>query len=293
MWIILFCLTVLVTFVLMIRLLGGTEVKTDDSEKKDSKLKSLVPNVGLPVVLLVIALIAVLGAIFYFWGSIEYWVSGSDTDQWWKDLLDLPILTVVQDNYGWIGLALIIIGMNTKKPKGLQGAGWVLMLVAIFSTVYYSGYAEWTRDKVAQGSTILSCDVDPTKPKCVRLAKREEAERTAELARVYTERLQYERYQAQLEAAKEAARPEPVEAPDGEPCGGAFEGLKGCESIVFGRNEKRDHTPPIAFCSVGDGPISMEDIGGGEYRWTPNAENVRGRVFSLKVGESFGGFTCR
>jgi hypothetical protein len=287
-------------------LLGGSEVKTDskgkegektdDSKEKDSKLKSIASYGGLPVMIRWITLITILGAIFYFWSSIEYWVSESDTDQWWKNLLDLPILTVVQDNYGWIGLALIIIGMNTKKPKGLQGAGWVLMLVAIFSTVYSSGYAEWTRDKVAQGSTILSCDVDPTKPKCVRLAKREEAERTAKLARKYQERLRQETYQAQLAAAKqaatEAARPKIKDAPPGEPCGGAFKELKGCESIVFGRNEKRDHVPPIAFCSVGDGPISMKDIGGGEYRWTPNAENVRGRVFSLKVGESFGGFTC-
>jgi hypothetical protein len=258
---------------------------------------SLPSGVSLPAAPIVIGgivLIMALGAIFYFWGSIEYWISESDPDQWWKDLLDLPILTVVQDNYGWIGLALIIIGMNTKKPKGLQGAGWVLMLVAIFSTVYYSGYAEWTRDKIAQGSTILSCDVDPTKPECVQLAKRQEAERTAELARIYTERLQYERYQDQLEATKEAARPQIKEAPQGEPCGGAFNNLKGCESIVFSRNEKRDHAPPIGFCSVGDGPITGMSLGSqGMMRWKPNADGVRGRVYSLKVGESFGGVTCR
>jgi len=96
----------------------------------------------------------------------------------------------------------------------------------------------------------------------------------------------------QTSATEETTRPQLKDAPPGEPCEGVFKDLKGCESIVFGRNEKRDHEPPIAFCSVGDGPISMEDIGDGEYRWTPNSENVRGRVFSLKVGESFGGFTC-
>jgi len=183
---------------------------------------------------------------------------------------------------------MVIVGISWEKLNWMKGVGGLLILFAVF----FSGYADWAKSKIEQGSTVLSCNVDPTQPKCVQLAHTQAKEKALENEKQLNQIRRQAQIKAAKQAAQEAARPKNKEAPPGEPCGGAFAGLKGCESIVFGRNEKRDHKPPIAFCSVGDGPISMEDIGGGEYRWTPNAENVRGRVFSLKVGESFGGFTC-
>jgi|GEM_PF-1591645 hypothetical protein len=291
MWMfLLYLLTFVVTFVLIIRFIGGTEEPDSEGSKEGvtSKLKSLVPDGGLSTIIWWILILLVAVTLFYFWDPVKSWVIQSDMERWSEDFSNLPILTVVQNNYGWIGLFLVIVGISWEKMKWMKSVGGLLILFAIF----FSGYADWTKSKIEQGSTVLSCNVDPTQPKCVLLENQQAKERAQENQKWLNQIRRQAQIKAAKQAAQEAARPTIKEAPPGEPCGGAFADLKGCESIVFGKNEKRDHVPPIAFCSVGDGPISMESIGGGEYRWTPNAENVRGRVFSLKVGESFGGFTC-
>jgi hypothetical protein len=207
-----------------------------------------------------------------------------------RELLGLPILKVVLNNYGWIGLFMVIVGISWEKLNWMKGVGGLLILFAVF----FSGYADWAKSKVELASTELSCNADPAQAKCVQLQEQREAEAAHELEEQLSRVQQQARLEAAIQEARAAAKPEPTEAPPGEACGGDFAHLKGCESIVFGRNEKRDHEPPIGFCSVGDGPITGTSLGSaGMTRWTPNVENVRGRVFFLRAGESFGGFTCR
>lgn len=210
---------------------------------------------------------------------------------------DSSLFGIFLENYGWLGLLLVVIGGFIKKSWEhgiwIQGIGGLLVILAIA----FSGFGQYVDKSVDERSIELSCAAEPldkdgaVRDVCIKLADRLEAERKAALAEEVAEA----QYQATVRAARNYVPPPPVptQATDSQPCGGVFKDLKGCLSIVFGYNQVFDHEPPIGYCSAGDGSITGTPLGGGTMRWTPAAPGVTGRIFSLKIGDSFGGATCR
>jgi hypothetical protein len=102
--------------------------------------------------------------------------------------------------------------------------------------------------------------------------------------------------EAAAKAAAEAARIAALVQATGDACGGVFENLKYCEGVVFDREGlKYEAYPERGHCSAADPGDAVDSVslGGGQVRYTPKYLGVRVRFFELKVGETFGGFTCR
>ena len=122
--------------------------------------------------------------------------------------LNQPILATLMENYGWIGVLIVLIGFGLGKGW-VQGIGALLVLLAVF----FSGAGHWTRTTAEHVSVVLSCEADPDQAKCTNLAQKQAAQE----AREFAQKVQRAAAQAAAREAIEQARLAAIEAAKPKP----------------------------------------------------------------------------
>lgn len=228
---------------------------------------------GRNIFLSVLALIMIAGLVQGTWTKINL---GS------TDFTNVPILELLLQYYGWIGVLLVIIGLLLGK-KWIQGIGGLLILFAIF----FSGTGHWIRNTTSQVSTQLSCKADPSQASCIQVEE-QKAELAAELAA--SEAAAREKARIAQERAHEESRTNAQE----KPCLRRHTDQLNCTSVTFGYHTKYDREALKDHCIVAD-PISALQkiaIGGDQYRFI-GANGLVAQFFDLPLGDSIGNFTCK
>ncbi len=79
-------------------------------------------------------------------------------------------------------------------------------------------------------------------------------------------------------------------------CGGNYAKLTNCRNVYFGQYQKYFVESAKGVCPVSDpsNAGTWESLGGNQYNFIPYSDNgVRVTFFEMKVGEIFGGYTCK
>lgn len=97
---------------------------------------------------------------------------------------------------------------------------------------------------------------------------------------------------AELAAEKANARTEAVDVR--QDCGGRYASLRNCRNVYFGINEKYRVESETGICPVADpgNSVSWDEIAANQYDVISSRDGARVTFYELRVGESFGGYTC-
>jgi len=212
--------------------------------------------------------------------------------------LNQPILATLMENYGWIGVLIVLIGFGLGKGW-VQGIGALLVLLAVF----FSGAGHWTRTTAEHVSVVLSCEADPDQAKCTNLAQKQAAQE----AREFAQKVQRAAAQAAAREAIEQARLAAIEAAKPKPtqvklqvCGRKMAkdieaaGAQNCRGAVFGKNQIYSFEGTPGTCprfSPGDAGTQTR-LAGIQHRFVPNHTGVLVHFYELKPGQTLHGFTC-